>query len=109
MSRLVFNVSITPEAAMGLLKEHQKAELVDEEIFDLGDGRCIATLIFEKYYFRASNRAALMVVIDNINGKTKVKSVATGSSQGFVFNFDWGAADDFAGSVEDILSSYIIR
>ncbi len=109
MSKLLFNVAITPAEAMKLLKEQQNAELVDEELIDLGEGKFLATLVFEKYYFRASNRAALMVIIDNISGKTRVKSVATGSSQGMVFNFDWGAADDFAGSVEKILASYIIR
>ncbi|MEQ7050938.1 DUF6054 family protein [Paenibacillaceae sp. P-4] len=53
-------------------------------------------------------RAALIVMIDNLRGVTNVRVVATGSSEGLIFNFDWGAADDFASSVESILEEYII-
>lgn len=108
MSKYVFNVSISPEEAYDLIKQEENAELIDEELIELKDGSYIGTLIFEKYYFRTSNRAALIVVVDNINGKTRVKSIATGSSQGLIFNFDWGAADNFAGSIKDILSKYIV-
>ncbi|SYX86180.1 conserved protein of unknown function [Paenibacillus alvei] len=47
-------------------------------------------------------------MIDNLRGVTNVRVVATGSSEGLIFNFDWGAADDFASSVESILEEYII-
>ena len=109
MSKYVFNVTISPEEAFEMVKQRQDADLIDEELIQLAEDSYIGTLVFEKYYFRASNRAALIVVIDNIRGKTRVKSIATGSSQGLLFNFDWGAADNFAGSVEDILSEYIIK
>lgn len=109
MSKYVFNVSISPEEAYELIKQEEIAELIDEELVDFENGIYIGTLIFEKYYFRTSNRAALIVVVDNVNGKTRVKSIATGTSQGLIFNFDWGAADNFAGSVRDILAGFIIE
>jgi len=108
MSLCNFKVKISPEHALSLVKENENADLIHEEINNLGDGRSIGTLIFEKYFFRVGNRAALVVIADNIKGVTDVRAIATGSSQGFIFNFDWGAADDFAHSVKDILKDYIV-
>lgn len=109
MSIQNFKVSIDPMRALGLIKDEENADLVHEEIHDLGGNKYIGTLIFEKFFFRNSNRAALIVIIDNIKGYTDVRSVSTGSSQGMIFNFDWGAASEFAGSVKDILENYIIE
>lgn len=108
MSKCSFRVRISPEEALNLVKENEDADLVYEEMNDLGNGYCIGTLVFEKYFMRVSNRAALVVIADNIQGVTDVRAVATGSSQGMIFNFDWGAADAFSGSVEDILREYIV-
>lgn len=102
-------VNINPSEAFEIVKREQNADLVHEEFFDLGEGRFIGTLIYEKYYMRAGNRAALVVIIDNIKGYTDVRAISTGSSQGMFLNFDWGAADSFARSVEKILENYIIR
>ena len=109
MSILSFKVNIDPVEALELVKKNQDAELVHEEIHDLGEGKYIGTLVFEKYYFRSGNRAALVVIADNLQGETGVRSVATGSSQGLIFNFDWGAADDFASSVMSILREHIVE
>ena len=109
MSIQNFKVRIDPMRALGLIKDEENADLVHEEIHDLGGNKYIGTLIFEKFFFRNSNRAALIVIIDNIKGYTDVRSVSTGSSQGMIFNFDWGAASEFAGSVKDILENYIIE
>lgn len=109
MSTYNFKVSISPLKALELVKENMDADLVHEETHDLSKGIYIGTLIFEKYYMRVKNRVALVVIIDNIYGQTDVRSVSTGSSEGMIFNFDWGAADSFAGSVQDILGAYIIQ
>ncbi len=71
-------------------------ELVSEDVFEGED--YIAVMLYQQYFMRAKNRAALMVVIAGREGETatKVKTVATGSSEGLIFDFDWGAADDFA-------------
>lgn len=112
MSKLAFNVSITPREVLELVKKHQRdkgTELIHEELHDLGDNKAIGILVFQKYYFRASNKAALVVFADNLKGSTEVRSVSTGSSQSVLFNFDWGAADDFANSTRDILREYLLE
>lgn len=95
--------------AFDLVRDRQDADLVHEEYNELGEGRAIGTLIFEKYYFRTKNRAALIVIIDNLKGVTNVRAIATGSSEGLFFNIDWGAADNFVSSVERILEDYMIE
>ena len=91
------------------MKGEESAELIYEEFNDIGNSKYHGTLIFEKYFMKAGNRAALVVLVNNIKGETKVTSVATGSSQGLFFKFDWGAADSFAESVKRVLKSYIIE
>jgi hypothetical protein len=107
MSECKFIVDLTPLEVITKVRNQESADLVHEEFHDLGNGKYSGTLIFEKYFMRAGNRAALVVLVNNFNGKTIVTSVATGSSQGMIFNFDWGAADNFAGSVKRILERYI--
>ncbi|MBZ9688580.1 DUF6054 family protein [Clostridium estertheticum] len=107
MSKCSFIVSLLPSQVMTMVKSEENSDLVYEEFHDIGDGKYNGTLIFEKYYMRAGNRAALVVLVNNFNGKTIVKSIATGSSQGMLFNFDWGAADSFADSIRRILKGYI--
>ena len=109
MSKLSFNVNLMPSEALDLVRKNQNADLVHEEFNELGEDRFIGTLIYEKYYFRSKNRAALIVIIDNLKGPTNVRAIATGSSEGLIFNFDWGAADNFVTSVEKILGEYIIE
>ncbi|QNO14182.1 hypothetical protein HYG86_05050 [Alkalicella caledoniensis] len=109
MSKINFKITISPKEALELVKQNHNAELVHEELLDVGEGKFVGTLIFEKYYFRTSNRAALIMICDNISGTTEVRSVGTGSSQGLIFNFDWGAADEFAHSVKEILNEYVIE
>lgn len=108
MSKISFNVSIAPLEALDLVKNNQNADLVHEEYNAVGEDKLIGTQIYEKYYFRSKNRVALIVIIDNLKGETNVRAIATGSSEGLFFNFDWGAADDFASSVEDILRDHIV-
>lgn len=93
-----YKVSLAAKEAFQMIRQNQKAELVYEEEFNLDGDKFTGTLIYDKYYMRAKNRAALIVLIDNFNG----------SSQGMIFDFDWGAADHFANSVGEILRDYII-
>lgn len=108
MAVIEFNVSITPRETFDILNEEVDAELVYKEIKNIDEGKEFAVLVFEKYYFRSENRAALTVIIDNFDGLTSVRSIAAGSSKGMIFNFDWGAADNFAESIRGKLEQYII-
>ena len=112
LSKLAFKVNITPAEALEKVKSHHMREgneLIHEELYDLGDDRAIGTLVFQKYYLRAGNRAALVVLSDNLKGYTEVRSIATGSSQGAIFNFDWGAADNYVASVRKALDAHILE
>lgn len=107
MSQCKFVVGLMPSEVISKVKSEENADLVYEEFNEIGNGKYYGTLIFEKYFFRASNRAALVVLVNNLNGKTVITLVATGSSKGLFFKGDWGAANSFAGSVKKILKSYI--
>ncbi len=108
MAVIEFNVSITPKETFNILRREISAELIFEEIKSIDKGMEVAILVFEKYYFRAENRASLTVIADNLEGNTSIRVIAAGSSKGMFFNFDWGAADNFAESVRKLLSQYII-
>ena len=109
MSKYDIKVTLTPSEALNMVKRFQNADLVHDEIHDLGEGKEIGTLVFEKYYMRVGNRVALVVISDNLKGYTGVRVVSTAGAEGFLFNFDWGASESFAESVRDVLSSYIVK
>ncbi|MCL6452426.1 MAG: DUF6054 family protein [Alicyclobacillus sp.] len=106
--KLELHVDTSPEQALSMVRNDEDADLVHEEFHDLGDGRGFGTLVFEKYFFRTKNRAALVVTCENVHGPTVVRAVATGSSEGLIFNFDWGAAGDFVATVAEILQDVVI-
>ncbi|NMA49943.1 MAG: hypothetical protein GX947_09315 [Tissierellia bacterium] len=109
MSKDNFRVSLDALTTLETIKNAQDSELVHEEIVDVGNGKMVATLIFEKYFMRAKNRAALIVTLDNIENHTDLRVISTGSSQGMFLNFDWGAADSFVSSVRRSLKEYILE
>ncbi len=108
MSVSNFKVNISPKKVLSLVKEAGIAELVHEEFHELDGAIQIGTLVFEKYFFRVKNRVALIVISDNIQSETDVRVISTASSEGVLFNFDWGAANSFIHSVENILNDYLI-
>jgi hypothetical protein len=112
LSKIAFKVNITPAEALEQVKKYQTSagsDLIHEELYDLGEDRAIGTLVFQKYYFRAGNRAALVVIADNLKGYSEVRAIATGSSQSVLFNFDWGAADDYSASVREALKAHVLE
>ncbi|WP_027631556.1 DUF6054 family protein [Clostridium hydrogeniformans] len=106
MAEKIIKVSISPSIAQEIVEKNIGADLVYSEINRIDGNIEYGVSIFEKYFFRASNRAALTVIFNNVNGETLVKAIATGSSQGVIFNMDWGAADDFAYSAIECLEKY---
>lgn len=108
MSKCSFRVSSDPISTFDMVKQGQNAELLEEDFKNLGDGKQMGILVFEKFFFRTNSRASLVVIIDNINGYTNVNAVGSGGGNGMIFKFDWGVADDFASSVQDLLRNYLI-
>lgn len=107
-------VGLTPVQASAVVKEQVQAsgasvECVGEYVNRAADGREVVLLVFEKYYMRNSSRASLSVVLENVNGQTWVGYTGSGGGQGALLSFDWGTADDFAGTVGAALEPYLLR
>ena len=81
-------------------------ELVDQHILHQPNGDC-RIMVFERYYWRSSNRATLTVTVDNFSGRTRVHSVGSGGGQGAIFRFDWGASSSFAGIPQKALADFL--
>lgn len=106
-------LTVSQQEAVRLLTEEIvngsiTGELIDEYSYSLEGGKAITVLIFEKHFFRAENRLTLTVVIDDVNGKTRLHAVGGGGGKG-IFNFDFGAADKFEEAVYDAFYKYIIK
>ncbi|MNC59194.1 hypothetical protein D3C76_181750 [compost metagenome] len=106
-----FNVSLQPMEALVMVKEGLSAdsELLHEEYHEVGDAHSIGTLVYERYFFRSGNQAALVVIFDNFQGVTNARLIAAGGSRGKIMKMDWGAGKSFASSVEKLLSAYILE
>lgn len=107
-----FNVSISPREAMKIIDNEIvngsiTGEQIDEYINDMGNGTMVAVMVYEKHYYRASNRLTLTVVVDNLRGTTHIHTVGGGGGEGFL-RFDWGASDSFEDCVHNALYRYII-
>ncbi|MDD3243050.1 MAG: DUF6054 family protein [Eubacteriales bacterium] len=67
----------------------------------------VEVMVFEKYYYRVGNRLSLTVVLDDLTGVTRVRSIGSGGGNGVFLNFDWGSADSFAASPYQALRDYL--
>lgn len=105
------NVGLQPDEVLTLIKEGmtQQSELLYEELNDLGDNRRIGTLVYERFFFRSRNQAALVIIADNLQGITNVRIIPAGAAQGLVLKIDWGTGRDFAALVEHILADFVLR
>lgn len=77
-------------------------ELVDSSSRVIGD-MAYYLMVFDKYYMRNSSRASLTVSVIGYGGLIYVDAIGAGGGQGALFNFSWGAEEDFVGTVEQIL------
>lgn len=105
-----FTVKITPFEATNIIVDQivngsLSGKLLDKYILNEKNFECVV-LVFEKYFMRNSNRASLTVTLSNNGGVTTVRSVGSAGGHGAFFGFDWGAADNFANSVEIALKKY---
>ncbi len=64
----------------------------------------MCVLVFDKYYMRASNRASLTVIITENENSVIVDAVGAGGGQGIIFNFSFGAEEDFVSILKDLLN-----
>ncbi|GAB6168318.1 hypothetical protein JCM1393_07780 [Clostridium carnis] len=108
MAKGIFKVSISPQEVENLIEKKLKYEFIDSSRYCIGDNKYILTLIYEKYFFRNNSKAAIIIIIDNMDGYTKVKSVGAAAGAG-ALNINWGAENELVEDVEKILSEYQIR
>lgn len=109
MIKYTFNVSVSPLETFYVIKKNQTADLVHEEIHDLGGRKFVGTLVFEKHFMGLESKTAIIVTSDNLKEETEVRVILAGSSHGMLFNHDWGTANKFADSIKEILEDYIIH
>ncbi|KUP23058.1 DUF6054 family protein [Paenibacillus sp. DMB5] len=109
--KYTLNVKVNPDVAMALIKDGMGpgAELLHEELNDLGGGRMIGTLVYERYFLRSGNQAAMVIIADNLQGVCNIRLVSAGSSNSMIFKMDFGAGKSFASSVAKILADYTVE
>jgi len=88
-----------------ILNSGISCELVDS-IYRAAGSMGIYVMVFEKYYWRAGNRASLTVVVSGEGERVFVDAIGSGGGQGPIFKFSWGAEEDFVALVGDILAKY---
>lgn len=107
---LDMRVSLHPKQAAEIVNNEivngsVTGELIDSYVINGGNDKLCVISVYDKHYYRAGNRLTLTVVIDNMEGVTKVHCISGGGGEGF-FRFDWGAAESFEYCVENALSKY---
>jgi hypothetical protein len=106
-------VRVDPASAANIITKYiiegsLSGELKDDYTIRNKDGSICRILVFEKYYYRVSNRLLLTVIIDNAEGRTRVHYISGGGGKGAIFSFDWGSSESFENCVYDALQEYIV-
>ncbi|EUJ24678.1 hypothetical protein PGRAN_02235 [Listeria grandensis FSL F6-0971] len=106
-SRYVVKSSVAE--TMDLIKLSQSEnDIVFEELRQFGEFQQ-GMLTYERSYLRSSNQTALFIVVHNFNHVTEVTMIATGGSNGSLFNIDWGVAKGIIGGVKSALKPVLIE
>lgn len=109
-----FYVSLSPAEATEKLKDGLngrivKAELLDEYQRTLPDGKEVRMLIFQKYSFLANDRPILTVMLDELEGKTKVHLCGASAVGGALAVDLVEAGVTFARKAKDVLKEYSLE
>lgn len=108
MEARIFKVNLDVLKTYQLLLNEQDAILIDHELKTCGENN-LAILVYEKYYFRVKNKVSLVIIVDDMDGYTRVKVLGTGGGTALSSNFDWGAGNHFENSVIHVLKDYIVK
>ena len=107
-----FYVSLSPAQAIceidnAIINGSITGEKIDEYTQCTPDGKQFYVVIYEKHYWRASNRLTLTVILDDFAGSTRVHCIGGGGGEG-LFRFDWGASYSFQEAAAKALMPYRI-
>lgn len=92
----------------GIVRESVTGERIDYHVITGNKDNGAVLLVYEKYFSRVGNRITLTIIVDNLDGPTKVHSIGGGAAQGMFFKFDWGASSSFTSLPRNILRNNII-
>ena len=81
-----------------VLNSGASVNLVDSTKLVVG-GVTVDVRVYDKYYMRNSNRASLTLTVAGDENDCYVSAIGAGGGSGAVFNFSWGAEDDFVATV----------
>ncbi len=109
MASAVFTANKKIEEAVTIIKKEiynlgLSIELVDSVFHNL-DNQKVYLFVYEKFYFRSSNRASLTVLITGDEFKTTIDVISSGGGQGFLFKLSLGAEKNFVNGLRKILVS----
>ncbi|KNF07597.1 hypothetical protein CLPU_14c00150 [Gottschalkia purinilytica] len=109
MSKKILKLSIEPSKVIEVLKGHNFSDLVHEEFHQLENEKYIGTLIYEKFFYKVERKVSVIIIVDNLKDFTEIRIISTGTSQGLIFDFDWGASGNVIEYVSGVLKEYIIE
>ena len=106
----VFKTKLLPFEVCNLIlnSERTRNELVYEEYFNFDEGKQMAIMVFEKFYFRTNSMASMTIIIENTIGENLVKCIPSGGGEGLLAN-DWGSGKHFVNWVKKFIEAYIIE
>lgn len=86
-----------------IMNSAMSIELIDEAEYEM-QGIRVAVKVYDKYYMRSSNRASLTVTMIGNGSDIQVCAIGAAGSTGVLFNFSWGAEEDFISVVAQALN-----
>jgi len=85
-----------------IMNSAMSIEQVDEARYEM-QGVEVAVSVYDKYYMRSSNRASLTLTVIGNSTDIQVCAIGAGGGSGALFNFSWGAEEDFVDVVAQAL------
>ena len=86
-----------------ILNSAASIQMIDETEYQLTDTHIIVR-VYDKYFMRNSSRASLSLTAVAQDDVIYISAIGAGGGQGAIFNFSWGAEEDFVAVVEDGLA-----
>lgn len=89
----------------GIYNSGMSVELVESAARRYGDVT-VWLYVYDKYYMRNSSRASLTLQVVSDGEDVRITAIGSGGGSGSIFNFDYGAGDNFVNVVADLVDRY---